>query len=853
MRILTVFLTFVFFSSLGALGEMSMESVTTMSLSYSPRSATRATTNALSMSNLFTEMGLSVGSLICSGNPLDRTEVWTFKHRKPSATKGGAATDTPLAGKLDLEVLGYSEVGTYRAPSTTPPKSTVNLGSVTSTEMIKLEVRASEEKVFDLWGSLVIVYAVTQEAGRTDAIWVPAASTMKLIGTSGEADESEKGFATSTLVFGAFKKAIVNAGTVSSGGTSTNSGSSGGGGTSNGSAGTSGTGWQVFAGSGGGEGHVDGMGTNARFSRPSDVAVDRHGNVYVADSVNTTIRKITPAGAVSTLAGAPTREGGYKDGQGSAARFFYPEGIAVDRDGNVYVADRAKIRKVSPTGMVSTLAGSGIEGSADGGATKAQFKRPMGLCVDGAGNVYVADSGNHTIRKVTPGGTVSTIAGKPGVPGYRDGSALSSLFTDPQGVTVDTAGNIYVADGSGVVRKIAVNQVVSKVAGRINVTFEGGTYDGFSGFDASLTGTDLGQIWGISVDATGNLYIAANGGVFKVSSAGVVTTFTTLEGGFFDLQGITVDSQGSVYVCDNSGHTVKKIAPDGSSSTFAGGETFSGTTDGAGKSALFSYPSGMAVNSSGTLFIGGETVRQVTPDGLVTSLSGYGRFSSLAAVDDALNLYGIDGHSVKKVDRDGSTTLLAGSSSLSGAVDGKGANARFNGPIGMAMGSNNTLYIADSGNNTIRTINSSGIVTTLAGMAGAAGFVNGIGTGARFNWPYGVAVDSLGSVFVADSNNNRVRKIGANYSVTTFAGSGAWGEKDGVGASATLSFPVSPAVDGTGCVYVIDGPGTIRKITPQGVVSTLSDGGQFSPASLCAFGKYLYALTQFGIWRIQVN
>lgn len=192
-------------------------------------------------------------------------------------------------------------------------------------------------------------------------------------------------------------------------------------------------------------GFADGTGEAARFNNPIGLAVDGGNNVYVADSYNNCIRKITPDGSVSTLAG---QEGGFADGQGSAARFNDPVDVAVDGGGNVYVADRGNhcIRKVTPDGQVSTLAGNGIPGYAEGTGEAAQFDNPYGVASDKSGIVYVGDSYNHRIRKITPDGTVSTIAGD-GTPGFADGPGVAAQFDEPRGVALDPGGDfLFVAD-----------------------------------------------------------------------------------------------------------------------------------------------------------------------------------------------------------------------------------------------------------------------------------------------------------------------------------------------------------------------------------------------------------------------
>ena len=240
-----------------------------------------------------------------------------------------------------------------------------------------------------------------------------------------------------------------------------------------------------FAGKPTNKGTNDGMGSAARFYQPEGIAVGNTGNVYVADRGNHTIRMITPDGIVTTLAGAGGQSGA-NDGSGDAARFSSPIGLAVDGAGNVYVADSGnnRIRKVTPAGVVTTHASSG-------------FNRPFGVAVDSSTNVYVADSNNHRIRKITPAGVVTTLAG--GTMGTNDGTGATARFTFPQGVALDSATNVFVTDTQNyTIRKITPAGVVTTVAGAGR---QSGTNDGIG------TAARFSFPNGVSVDPDGYIYV----------------------------------------------------------------------------------------------------------------------------------------------------------------------------------------------------------------------------------------------------------------------------------------------------------------------------------------------------------
>ena len=305
-------------------------------------------------------------------------------------------------------------------------------------------------------------------------------------------------------------------------------------------------------------GFMDGSSTEARFDYPWGVAMDTAGNLYVGDSGNHKIRKITPAGVVSTLAGSTA---GTQNGVGSAAQFNTPLGVAVDASGNVYVSDRyyGLIRKITPAGEVSTLAGS-TQGYQDGPGQVARFQTPYGIALDASGHVYVADLWNHMIRKITQEGVVSTLAGSTG--GYQDGPALTAQFNRPSGVAVDRSGNVYVTDvGNTRIRKISTDCVVSTLAGSSTQGYVDGT-----GPVAQFT-----SLTSLAVDASGTLYVCDGLELRRVTAEGVVTTLagasvagevdaTGTAARFRGLAGIAIDASGHLYVADGGNQKIRKIS-----------------------------------------------------------------------------------------------------------------------------------------------------------------------------------------------------------------------------------------------------------------------------------------------------
>ena len=620
-------------------------------------------------------------------------------------------------------------------------------------------------------------------------------------------------------------------------------------------------------------GASDGAPVSASFSYPYGVSVDSAGNLYIADTANHTIRKITPNATVSTLAGS-TNNLGATDGAGDVAKFNSPTGIAVDRSGNVYVSDRENhtIRKISPAGQVSTLAGSpGNSGSADGTGSAARFYFPTGLAVDSSGNIFVADSGNLTIRKITTGGQVTTLAGSTGRSGSVDGTGNAALFIFPFGVATDATGNVFVSDRSArTVRKI-------NTAGEVT-TLAGAASNAAGSTDGTGSGARFNNPGCLTVDSSGNLYLADtnNHTIRRITSSGVVTTwagdppFSGSENGpgnqalFSFPIGIALDSTGTVFVADTNNSTIRKITSSAVVSTLAGKPKVYGSTDGSGRSVQFNFPESTAVDNAGNVYVAdrdNHTIRKISRNGIVTTLAGSAGVSGAAdgigtnarfnfpfrvVIDAAGNLLVSDtyNHTIRKVTSTGLVTTLAGSAGNAGATDGAGSEARFRFPDGLAVDAAGNVLVADTYNQTIRKVTGAGLVTTLAGSAGIVGATDGAGADARFRYPGGLALDPAGNVFVADTDNHTIRKITSGGLVTTFAGQAATsGSTDGSSTTARFTFPYGVAVDQTGNVFVADTYNhTIRKLSPFGDATTLagSPGSTGSTDALGSVARFYY-------------
>lgn len=603
----------------------------------------------------------------------------------------------------------------------------------------------------------------------------------------------------------------------------------------------------VVAGSGG-AGALDGIGSTASFRHPKGMVVDS-GNLYVSDYGNHLIRKVViDTGEVTTLAGSGKQ--GNEDGIGAVASFNYPRGIVSDGS-NLYVADydNHAIRKIEiATGKVSTFVGSGKEGAKDDIGTKASFKNPRSLAIEGT-HLYVADTYNHTVRKIDIASRqVTTLAGS-GNNGSEDGVGVAASFSYPQGLAISD-GNLYVANyKNNTIRKIVLaTGAVSTLAG----SGKTGARDG--------TGTNISfnQPEGIATDGK-NLYIADSGyhtirkielandavttlvaarceavnqsqgdngvasdvRIVNTSRPTVVTSGTTAS--FNKPTGITTDGS-NLYVSDTGNNRIRKIEiATGNLATLAG--TYQGTVDGIGIAAGFRYP-GRITTIGENLYVAdlnNHKIRKIEiATGKVTTLVE--NLSLLSGITtDGSNLYVAEffNNAIHKiVVANGQVSTLVGSG-VKGNEDGIGTSASFNVPSGMTIVGSN-MYVADTLNNKIRKVAiASGEVATFAG-SGKNGSDDGTGKAASFDNPLDIANDGM-NLYVTDGKNNKIRKIMITTGqVTTLAGSGAKGNEDGIGTSASFNVPSGITTDGSH-LYVADNlNNNIRKIViATGAVSTL--------------------------------
>ncbi len=591
-----------------------------------------------------------------------------------------------------------------------------------------------------------------------------------------------------------------------------------------------------------------GLGEGLATSFPQEpTALAVHGStLYVADSFGLVVRAVDLGTRRQRVVAGDGTHGSSGDGGPARAARLSPGGLAVDTAGNLYISDTPnhRVRKVDASGVIRTVVGTGEGGfGGDGGpATSAKVASPSGLAFDAAGNLYIADSGNWRIRKVTPQGVISTISGN----GQRGetgdgGPALSAQMEPPFVLAVDGPGNVYV-NGANRIRKVSTTGVITTVAGNGSSGFAGG--EGVPALSAPISGAQ-----GLTSDAAGNLYVSDYYNVRRIDPAGIITSFVGQRSPFgapFEgdggpaaqarvsrPSGLAFGAGGAFYVADTGNRRVREVA-EGVIRTIAGNGSIAwGGDGGPAVEAQLAGPRGVATDVAGNTYVLDGYVRRVDPRGVITAFAG-----------DPGNLgngFGGDG---------GPATAAL----LSGATD-------------VATDRSGNVYISEQFSNRVRKVDASGVISTFAGSGpitpeGAFAGDGGPATSARMFWPGSVAADRFGNVFIADSRNHRIRKVDSVGVITTVAGTGTPGFSGdgGPATAAQFNMPHHLEVDPFGNLYFIDAANQrVRRIDFAGTINTVASGQHFAGLALDGAGKLFASWATVptpldqSTWRMQVG
>jgi sugar lactone lactonase YvrE len=622
-----------------------------------------------------------------------------------------------------------------------------------------------------------------------------------------------------------------------------------------------------------------GLATKAALVFPNHAVQDKNGNTYISELYGQRIRKVSASGGITTYAG--TGIAGYSGdgGKANAAKIFDPTGMVFDSAGDLVFAEQGNsvVRKVTPAGIISTIAGTGVYGySGDGGpATQAMLGSPWAVAYDSKGNLYISDITNEVVRRVDTSGIITTYAGN-GTLGYTGDGGLATQATmdGPSGLALDGNNNLYIAD--------RFNHVVRQVnaATGIITTFAGNGTQGFSGDGGPATQAAMGNVRGLAF-SRGSLYISNAGSSrvrYVVLSTGIINTYAgtiygydgeghalaavefarptgivlnntvgfmltdtdnarvrkltngvlkTFAGGYTgdgkaatsaalnQPLAIVFDKFGNYYIADAPGNTVRKVNAAGVITTIAGTGVSGYSGDGGpATSAELYYPDGVGIDSAGNIYISDNSnfvIRKVDSAGNISTFATNPNFFSLGAmaVDSANNLYVVDQSTcvLWKITPAAAVSVVAGVEFVCGynGDNISATTADLNLPYGVALDTRGDIYIADAGNNRIRKVNALGIISTLAGD-GNCGFVDNVPpTSGEMCSPAGVTVTpNGGAIYIADEFNLRVRKVASNL-ITTYAGTGLSGfNGDGPALTTNFDDPFAVAFDSKGNLYMVD-------------------------------------------------
>jgi trimeric autotransporter adhesin len=538
-----------------------------------------------------------------------------------------------------------------------------------------------------------------------------------------------------------------------------------------------GNGTEGFSGDGG-------AATEAMLNTPRGLALHpTTGDLYIADTLNNRVRKVVlSTGIITTVAGDGGSGSGGDGNPATSADMKQPSDVAFDTAGNLYIADSEnhRIRKVDTNGIITKFAGDGSRGfSGDGGdSLRAKMDSPTGIAIDANGVLYIADSDNNRIRKVASN-IMTTYAGNGAGTFAGDGGAAIAAGLSPEQVTIGPNGSVLIADTwNHRIRRVNVTGNISTIAGAPRFSGDGGPAS-----QAALN-------WPVGVTISGSAEIIVtdylNNRVRKVAPSGTITTIagTTTAGAGGDggpatsaqlnlPADVAVKADGTIFVADSANNKVRKISSGGTITTYTGtGSAGNSGDNGAATSARLNNPSGLDLDPAGNLYIADSK-----------------------------------SHRIRKVNTSGLITRFAGDSRGSSGDGGNAVSAKLNNPVDVAVAPDGSVYIADYGNHKIRKVSPSGIISTVAGT-GTAGYSGdgGPGTSAQLSSPAGVAVDPVGNVYIADGGNNRIRRLDTAGVITTVAGTGASGYSGdgGPAVNASMMFPARVALDAEGNFYLAD-------------------------------------------------
>jgi len=542
----------------------------------------------------------------------------------------------------------------------------------------------------------------------------------------------------------------------------------------------------------------------ASFDSPRGVAIDAEGNIYISDGRNYRVRRVTPGGVISTVAGTGTYGTSGDGGPGTAATLS-PWRLSLDTAGNLYIADydQSRLRRLGTNGIITTIGGNGKNTySGDGRPAVDSSFVPFDVHVDSVNRILVTDVVNFRVYRIGTDGIINTIAGT-GIRGFSGdgGRAVSAMVTNVEGISSDPAGNVYLADTSNRrIRRVTPTGIITTVAGGADgeiTTAPTGSLDAAIGLVVSIARDLQGRFFISDVDASRVMLLTADlrsiskiagNGKFKELLPRTPASLVTMT----EPLGLTVASNGTVYYSEHGGHRIAKIDPDGTVTRVTGNGVYSCCIDGPAESGRVGSPAGLAVAPDGGLIVvdsHNQKVRRIA-NGVISSIAGQ--------------------------------TFIAGFSGDGGPA----GDARLNYPRGVAIDTAGNIFIADADNHRIRRIDTRGIITTFAGN-GTGGYSGdgGRATEASLYYPEGLAFNPAGELLIADYSNHRIRAVSTAGIIRTIAGTGANANgDDGTPAlQAGVRFPAGLACDRAGNIYVtLDGTGYTRRIDSNGIIRTFA-------------------------------